>query len=496
MKITAGHVEQLATTILAQNYEEPTPMPAFHREMWELCCSDHKLVAIAAPRAHAKTTAITGSYVITAVGFRERRYVLVISDTEEQAAEFLAEIKKEFDENDDLRQFFGVLKLTKDTQTDMVVQFTDGYQARILAKGAEQKVRGRKWRGTRPDLIVCDDLENEALVESETRREKMRRWFSGSVMPAGSDKCIFRMVGTILHFDSILERRMPKPGDPNTTREELKIYNTKDKEWACVKYQAHNEDFTEILWPEKFSRERLLALRKDQIEQGTPDVYSQEYLNEPISDDNAFFESRDFLPLSDRAKEGNMTLYASADLAISSADKSAFTVLAVVTLDAHGKIQVRDIRRGRWDSLRIIDECFKIQQRYEPAIFWIEKENIARSLGPVFNREMRDRNLFINFEEIIPTKDKSTRARPLQARMRAGAVLFDKEQEWYPDLEQEMRRFPKGAYMDQVDALSLAAFGISEMNEPYTDVEYDEILYQKEFGDSMPELGRDEDTGY
>ena len=46
------------------------------------------------------------------------------------------------------------------------------------------------------------------------------------------------------------------------------------------------------------------------------------------------------------------------------------------------------------------------------------------------------------------------RARSIQARMRAGAVRFDKEAEWYQNFEDELMRFPRDKHDDQVDAIS------------------------------------------
>jgi len=499
MRINGSHVKAISEGFLKKNYSFAKKTPKMHEEIWQLCCSDKEKVAIAAPRGHAKTTAVSGAFVIASLVTKEKRYVVIIADTEDQASEFLMEIKRELEDNEELRQAFHIKKLWRDTQTDIICQFQDGDMFRVLAKGAGQKVRGRKWRGTRPDMYVMDDLENEELVESELRREKMRRWFSGSVMPGGSDDCIFRYVGTILHFDSLLERRMPKDSDPNTVKEELRTYNLIDREWAAVKYKAHNEDFSEILWPEKFSRERLQAIRRDYTEQGVPDVYSQEYLNVPISDDNAYFESRDFIPMKpeDFDRTG-LHFYAAADLAISESDKAAFTVLTVGALDSDHNIQIRDIFRGRWDTLSIIERIFEVQQRYQPEIFWIEKENIARSIGPVLEKEMRSRGIYINIETVVPSKDKTQRARPLQARMRAGAMRFPKEADWYIDLETEFRRFPKGAYMDQVDAVGLLAHGINEMIEPLTASELYDQEYWEELGETYDITmdGRDADTGY
>ena len=158
MKVTREMVSGLAATVLAQRYDNPKPTPSFHEELWALCTSDHPKVAIAAPRGHAKTTAITGSYLISTLVMRERKYALVLSDTEDQASEFLNELKIEFRENELLMEMYGVDKIVRDSATDMIVRFKDSHACRVIARGAEQKIRGKKWRGTRPDIIIVDDL--------------------------------------------------------------------------------------------------------------------------------------------------------------------------------------------------------------------------------------------------------------------------------------------------------------------------------------------------
>ena len=105
MKVTAGHVESISRSILSTNYEDACPIPDFHRDLWELCCSDHPRVAMATPRGHGKSTAITHAYVIASLCMMESMYVLIVSDTEEQSAEFISDIKREFTDNDLLRDF-------------------------------------------------------------------------------------------------------------------------------------------------------------------------------------------------------------------------------------------------------------------------------------------------------------------------------------------------------------------------------------------------------
>ena len=173
--------------LLASKYDNPKPIPDFHHEMWELASSDEPKVAIAAPRAHAKSTSMTHCFGLALALFRIRSFILIVSDSEGQAAEFLGDIKAELESNDVLRETFQIRKIIKSTETNVIVQFRDGEQCRFLAKGSEQKLRGLKWRNKRPDAILCDDLENDEIVMNPDRREKFRKWFMNALMPCGSD---------------------------------------------------------------------------------------------------------------------------------------------------------------------------------------------------------------------------------------------------------------------------------------------------------------------
>ena len=142
--LTAGHIDAFTKGLLATKYDNPKPIPPFHEEMWELCCSDEPKVAIAAPRGHAKSTAITHAYILSMMVMKKKSFCLLVSDTEAQAVEFLGDIKAELTGNDQLKDTFGIKKIIKDTETNIICQFVDGKKFRIVAKGSEQKVRGRK----------------------------------------------------------------------------------------------------------------------------------------------------------------------------------------------------------------------------------------------------------------------------------------------------------------------------------------------------------------
>lgn len=503
-KLVASVLEGFVNTVLRKHFDHPTDTPEFHREMWELFCSDHKQVAIAAPRGHAKSTAGTHAYTLASVLFRETDYVVIVSDTVSQAVQFLGDIKKELVDNEDLINLFGVKGLLKETEDDIICQMDDGHVFRIQARGSEQKVRGLKWNNMRPGLLVCDDMENDEIVLNKDRRYKFKRWFNAALIPAMSDKGKVRVVGTILHADSLLENLMPgsqlssRPGGhKHLIREDLREYTDLKLPWKSVKYRAHTDDFSQILWPQAKSVEYFKAKKEDLLRQGLGDVYSQEMLNIPLDDGDTFFRRGDFLAMKKDELTKNVVYYATCDLAVSQRERADYSVFAIAGMDEDGKLFCKNIIRDRMDTLTIVETILMIQKLYKPVLFGIEQGTIQKAIGPYLNEAMLKKGEYVNVVLLKPSTDKVTRARSMQARMRAGAVKFDKEAEWYQPFEDELMKFPRDKHDDQVDAWAYMGLMIDKMWDAPTQKEVDEDeyeAYRKEFEDPME--GRSAVTGY
>lgn len=483
MALSADLVYGFSTSLLAKRYDNAVTVPVFHRELWELCCSDSPLVAIAAPRAHGKSTAITHAYTLASVLFRDRRFVVLVSDTETQAGLFLNDIKEELRNNEDLIELFQIKGFKKDTETDIIVELVDGYTFRIMVRGAEQRVRGLKWMQMRPDLIICDDMESDEQVLSKDRREKFRRWFNGALLPCRAKHGIVRVVGTVLHLDSLLNRLLPEDSHKSSVVEPLKTWSTARKAWKSVRYRAHTPNFEQLLWPEMYDADFFFYKREDFINQGIPEVYSQEYLNYPIDESTAYFRRDDFteIPLFEldkiKYKKENVNYYAAIDFAVSTQERSDYTVIAIAAMDSRGIMNLIDIRRGRWDSLETINEMFAIHKKYDPELFVVERGAIEKAIGPILRAEMVSRGQYIRLHPMTPTKDKQTRARSIQARLRSGGIKFDKTASWYSEFEDEMVRFPKARHDDQVDALSWLGLVVDEMNASLSKEDEEEEEY-------------------
>lgn len=499
-------IKGLVGSCLVQGFDGSKPIPPFHEEMWELCCSDSKLVAIAAPRGHAKSTAITISFTLASLLFRDRSFAIIVSDSEFQASMFLSQIKGILQGNENIINLFhlkknekGEVAFEKDSETDIIVCTEDGHKFRIIAKGSEQKMRGLLWDGKRPDLMVLDDMESDEQVLNKERRDKFRRWFFGALLPALSENGIIRYVGTILHQDAMLENLMPKSGGNYVVEEPLKIYKTKYAGlWKTIKYRAHSEDWKEILWPDRWTKEKLQQQREEFFQMGLIDKYAQEYLNIAIDESVAFFKRSDFKAPTPEEKKRNLNYYITSDFAISENSRADYTVFVVGGMDENGILHIKNVIRGRMDGDEIVNTMLGLQKVYNPVAFGVEETQITKSLGPFLNRAMIESNTYVNLYKMKPHKtDKISRSQAIRARLRAGGVKVYKEEDWYLDFEEECVSFPRAKHDDQVDAFAYLGLLLDKIIDAPTQQELEEEEYEDEIRSSGSKFqGRNEVTGY
>lgn len=508
--ISADTVHGFISSLLQKSFDSAVESPECHMEWWKLFCEKRSLVAIAAPRNHAKSTALTFGWTMAQLCFRERSYAIIVSDTVAQAVQFLGDMKKEFAENEQLRSLFKIKEFIKESEDDVIVICDDGHMFRIQAKGSEQKVRGLKWNNKRPDLILCDDLENDEIVLNKERRAKFRRWFNGALLPCRSITGIVRYVGTILHSDSMLESIMPKPYEKGTVTEDLKQYSTKRREWLSVKYKAHNSDFSKILWESKAIQAAdefkipggaagyFKNLRQGFVDQGMPDVYSMEYLNIPIDESLAYFKKQDFLVESDTEKLRPLRYYITGDLAISQEETADYSVFVVAGVDENKLLHIKDVIRERLDGREIVDTILGLERHYRPEAIGIEEMQVSKAIGPFLREEMINTNTFPSLIKLKHGgKDKISRSRSMQGRMRSHGVRFDKDSDWYATFEDECISFPRGKHDDQVDAFAYLGMLLDIMIEAPTKEETEEEIYKDELQSSgFGQRGRSRTTGY
>ncbi len=481
--LTADLVESFSGIYLSPMYDNPAPTPEFHRKGWEACCSSAPWVSIAAPREHAKSTAFTHSFGLALICFRTQDYGIIVSAIEDLAIGHLGDIAKQLRENDDLRRDFKIKRLLVDAKTDCIVEFEDGHQARLIAKGSGQKMRGLKWNGKRPGFILADDLEEDEQVENLTSRRKFSRWFNRALLPCLRKGGIARVYGTILHQDSLLANLQ------------------RDSGWVSLFFRAHRsfDDFSELLWPEQFPEARMRHFRQRFINSHDAAGYAQEYLNSPLDEGVAFLAPEGFLPMSAGDWTAPKRIKIGCDFAITKANHSDRTSFTVGGETPDNLLCVFDQRADRWDTREWIDEMFSLQQEHEPEEWLVEGGMIWKAVYPVILREMRERNIWLEFRVISPIKDKASRALAFKKRHKAGGMRYACEAYWYAEYEAELKSFTAGAeasHDDRFDSTAIMVKGFELQAPPDDDDFQTPQQAELEHDDPLQWVGRDEITGY
>lgn len=229
-----------------------------------------KRAVIVAFRGSAKSTVFSLSYAIWAVlGKQQKKFVILLGQTHQQVKLMLSNIKREFETNELLRRDFGKLELEADEwRADSIV--IPKLNARISAFSAGESIRGIRHLTSRPDLIVCDDVEDLQSVKTRELRDKLYQWFRGDIIPAGDEKTKIIVVGNLLHEDSLIIR--------------LKESIEKGKFRGIFREYPLINDEGDILWPGRYPD--LLAIQELKKSIGDDNAWSREYLLKIISDES------------------------------------------------------------------------------------------------------------------------------------------------------------------------------------------------------------------
>lgn len=226
------------------------PYAFFHKEMFKITEStDTKISIIMAFRGSGKSTILNLSNTIwSIIGTHQKKFVLIIGKTKIQSQAHFENIKYELEENELLKQDLGPFKTNTNEWGALSIELPL-YNAKIMCIGSLQNIRGLKYKNQRPDLIICDDMEDILSVQENTDREKLYQWFLNEVLPIGDDKTNIFVLGNLLHRDSLMIRL-----------KKLIMHGRLPGKYYCYPLlDNHNQ----ILWPQRYSIDDILNIQKN-----------------------------------------------------------------------------------------------------------------------------------------------------------------------------------------------------------------------------------------
>lgn len=241
--------------------------PEFHKEIYDILFRNGN-DALAAPRGHAKSTIAGLIFLIFCIVNKIEKYIVYISQNHAKTVQFIDPIRDEFKTNKLLRFVYGDLtpRRTKDDEGRDREDCFDVNGIRIEAVSFEKNLRGFKYKNMRPTLIIGDDIESDDRVLNPELREKDKNKLNKVIIPALDIDGRFKMIGTILHNYSLLKNK-------------IDLYKGKI-------FKACDQDLNNILWKDRFTKEKLQKIREDI----SSIAFQQEYLNDPIDNSSSLIK--------------------------------------------------------------------------------------------------------------------------------------------------------------------------------------------------------------
>lgn len=283
----------------------------FQKEMFrDLADETIKQLVIVSYRGSAKSTIATMAYTLwSIIGVQQKKFVVIASQTQQQALQHLRNIRTEIESNELFRNDFGALE-DKSSEWGVAGLSIPRFKAKIVTTSRTQAMRGLRNGAHRPDLFICDDIEDSESVKTAESRRDTDNWFHSEVKGIGDLSTKYVIVGNLLHEDSLVMRLKESilGGQPNS----------KYSEYPIIKNGKPT-------WPGKYPSLQVVEERKAGIKNT---VWMREFMLKIVPEEDqvvtrAILQRYNFIP--ERLRNQPEHRFVGVDLAVSEKDNADYT---------------------------------------------------------------------------------------------------------------------------------------------------------------------------
>jgi len=407
-----------------------------------------------APRGFGKSTCLNISRCILEILKNPNIRILIASKTDTNAVAFLSEIKQKL-QRQTLIEIFGPQQGSpwNDGNIRVATRTADNKEDTIETIGIGGALASKHY-----DLVIADDLIDEANSMTEGQREKIQTWFFKVLDPTLEPHGEMSIIGTRYNpedlYGYLISNVLFSKTEDGKIRKHYQILPSLLRIRGLSQRIKESQKYTS-LWPEKCSVDFLLKKRRIL---GTI-IFNTQYQNDVEAMKGKIFKIdwfKFFSPQSIHLTE--LKVFQGIDLAIKqseSADKFAHVTIGVhprtkniYVLDYFNEVTHYN------DQKRITKEMF---YKYDPIRVAVEANGYQRAFLQDINTD--NELASIRSIPIFTEKDKTTRAWKLSAYFERGQVFFS---EGMNEFVEHLLQFPHGRYKDLFDALDNAitcAFG-------------------------------------
>ncbi|NVJ90866.1 MAG: phage terminase large subunit [Methylocystaceae bacterium] len=425
---------------------------------------------IGAPRGNAKSTKITQMLVLWAYVTGRKKFPIILSDAIEVASMLLEGIKVELEDNPRLNHDYP--DYCGRGPVWQVGTIVTRKNCKFMAGGAGKRIRGARHGSQRPDITILDDVENDENVRQTAQRDKTEDWIDKAVEPLGPPDLSMDIfyVGTILHFDSVLNRKIKSPMWKSIVFQAIQKWPDRMDLWEQWEEIIRNEGMAEaelfyninasemergskVLWPAVQPLKRLMEMK---VRLGNKS-FNSEYQNTPIDTDNQLFG--DIVFWVERAS--GVVIFGAADpsLGKKSQGRDPSAILVGAYNRENGQLDVLEASiRKRLPSI-IISDIISFQKEYRCVTWFIESVQFQEFLRTELMKEAARQGVVLPARPVIPNTDKELRIESLQPLIQGGLIRLHASQ---TILINQLQTFPQG-HDDGPDCLHMLVTGAVEM---------------------------------
>lgn len=416
----------------------------FHEEMINITQdTEIRSAIIVAFRGSGKSTIFSLSFPLWAIlGEQKIKFVLILSQTQQKAQMLLQQIKYELETNNLLKNDLGPFQEERN-QWNMVSLCLPRYNAKITIASTEQSVRGLRHQQYRPQLIICDDLEDIDSVKTIEGRDKVYNWFMGEVLPAGAKQTRLMIVGSLLHRDSFIRRLYKSIEDKKMNRAVYREYPILDEKGNTA-------------WPGKFPNQK--AIDEEMAKGIDESTWQREYLLRDVPSKNQkvleeWFKEYPIMPSS--KGDDYVGTFIGIDPAGSDNEKADCTAMVGASVFGRGeemKIYIHPNpinKRLRFNEIK--DQAILLSNALglrRPAEIIVEDAGIQKWLI----QELENAGISVEEFKVAGTS-KGDRLTIAASRIQTGKVFFP--QVGVEDLKMQLLGFGIERHDDLVDAFTM-----------------------------------------
>lgn len=460
-----------------------TDAPEFHAELCSKLSEVHenptKKIGWGAPRGHAKSAYLTNIFPLHAVLYRYKRYILIISETVSMSQTFIEYLSTNLKVNPKLREDFGEVLSPNErmNEVDNKESFVTHTDIKVQASSIGGQLRGSRFRQSRPDLLIMDDIESAKNTNTQDLRDKNLHWYNSVIEPIGDpDRTSFLYMGTLVHGQGLLPNVLARPEYDSQIysaivqepqHEDLwndfqdilmDVENVSRLDDAELFYHENRKKMdagVKVLWGDRFSYYDLMLKKADVGSR----AFSSEYLNMPSDEESSIFKEDHFeyfdLPdiYQGHSLPHKFDIYGFWDIAMGKNSRSDYNAIVLVAKDrVTGINYVLEAWAEKSRPHVALQKAVDLIVKYKPRQFGVETIQAQYEFYRQLQKKLNDEGIYhTRVRAVNPQTKKEQRIEALEPLFEQGYIRIRQNQRL---LKEMLMQYPNHPHDDIPDALA------------------------------------------